>query len=219
MNLKPEFCVPNAPHFWANTADQEEAKLIRSMSDNLQAMQNQCANLVADVALFDFCLQNPQAHLKEWQFLAGRDGAMALRNFKEALAAVRGLIGRCPSVSRSIDAPSLKMAEQAFGAKFPRVEKLRHAAAHPEHYANPDIQMATYEPILKSGANLGAGVTVQGSLFDRTFLSTINGLTVEWEVSGASALALIQITKDAFSAFDDLNPLKQLKTDGQPDPS
>lgn len=179
-----------------------------SLAANLRSMEGQCQNVVADVALFEFCNREPEAHLREWPFLAGRDGAMSLRNFKEAIATVRGLLGRCPSICGDVDATMLREAERRFDLHFPRVEKLRHSVAHPEHYSNPKIKMSTDEAISKPGAQLPPGVIIQGALIGRTFVCTINGLTVEWEISDASALVLIDITRTAFAAFAKFYPIR-----------
>ena len=181
MHLNPQFVAPFPPHFWSKASTPEETALIRSLTDNLSGLRSYCENLVCDVALMGFCDGNPENHLREWRFLAGRDGAMALRNFKEALLSIRGLVGRCPSISDLVDTKLLREAEARFNSKFPRAEKLRHSVAHPEFYSNPNIKMSTDEPIEKPRAQLGAGVTVQGSILGRTFIATINGLTVECE--------------------------------------
>lgn len=94
MQLKPEFVLSYAPSLSAQCVAEKEAVLIRSIAANLTSMRVECNRLSTDVALFEFCEANGDKVFREWTFLAARDGAMALRNFSEALAAVRGLVGR-----------------------------------------------------------------------------------------------------------------------------
>ncbi len=215
MQLNPEFETPSPPHIRSRRGSEDEVP-VDSLTANLSSMENQCRSVVADVALFEFCIREPDAHLREWPFLAGRDGAMSLRNYKEAMSTVRGLLGRCPSISDDVDAKMLKEAERTFDLHFPRAEKLRHSVAHPEHYSNPKIKMSTDEAISKPGAQIPPGSIIQGALIGRTFVCTINGLTVEWEISYRSALALVDITRSAFAAFAKFYPVRHFADVSQP---
>lgn len=211
MELRPEFQTPSSPFFQVHQGDKDEVERIQTLESNLRAVRSYCERVVADVALFEFCLTNPGAHLRDWLFLAGRDGAMSLRNYRDALSTVRGLIGLCPSIAPSIDVKALKLAEGEFSERFPRVEKLRHAVAHPEHYRNPQVKMSSDEGVNLPGFELPPGNIVEGSLIGNNFVNTINGLTVGWEISSATSLALIKITKDIFNAFVRLDPLGSLR--------
>ena len=201
MKINTRFEVPYPPRIPDETGDEGERAALRSIEDNLNSIKSQCDNLVAEVALYEFCHANPQGHIRGWMFLAGRDGAMSLRNFKAALSTLRSLVGRCASIRNSVDVVGLKEAESAFSSAFPRAEKLRHSVAHPESYSNPRINMTTSEPIPNWLTFAPGTVTIQGSIINRDYIFTINELTVGWEISDNSAMTLVDITTSVFRAF------------------
>jgi hypothetical protein len=222
MELAPEFRLPSPPILWPSGLPEEERAAARSLQDHLYSLSNCSDDLAAAVALFELSVANV-SHVEplewqwnvysRWQWLAAREGAMMLRNYKEALKLIRKLIGKCPTWLGQIDVKAIKAANSEFEAKFPRVEKLRHSVAHPELYADRDANMAyTGEVRASDGATVitgGGSFVLRETFTNRTFSSTIDGILVQYDLNADTALALVNCTKRVFDAFGPIDGTKQ----------
>ncbi len=213
MDFSPEFTAPQAPMLLMtmNELAEEERGPALSLNSNLSDMSRYAEALVAAVALFHYCAARPDSQNKlfiAWQFLAARDGAMSLRNFSTALAASRGLLGRVPTWAPSIDVAGLKAAHKEFNAAFPFAHKMRHSVAHPENYSDRTKDMASTAGISFPMFEMPAGpaVTISQTLMGHTFVSTIDGIAVHYDLSDATAIKVLDVTKAAFAAFIKLTP-------------
>lgn len=203
MQLKPEYQLPHAPSITADALGVEHVALLATVGSHLYNLHKSGERVVSAVALFDFCRASPQGTLPEWRHLAARSGAMSLRDYGEALSEIRKLLGRANSLEL-VDTEALKRAERTFRQHFPRAEKLRHSVAHPEHYANPNINMSSDTAINMQSLQASATTTIQGIIGD-TYIATINGLTVKWEITAASAAAIIDVTRIVYEALSKLS--------------
>jgi hypothetical protein len=134
-----------------------------------------------------------------------RYGAMALRNFREALGTVRGLIGQCPTFLPDVDTKALRAVEKDFDDTFPRIEKLRHSVAHPEFYSDPDKKMTADGGVTVAGVGFGVEygdmTRVAGDLVFGTYVATINGIAVKYAVSADTVRLVSAFAARAFEAF------------------
>lgn len=136
--------------------------------------------------------------------MAARNGGLALRNFCRCLAAARGVVGKVSFWAGKIDLKALKSIEAEFRDRFPDIDKLRHAVAHPEFYANPSVDM-TGAPKDMPGLSFGADVTVQDALgLGGTYATTINGMTVHYQLTIESAQLILDLTCRAYAAVNQL---------------
>jgi|SRR5579863_5598455 len=227
MYLKPEFIPPYAPRLSMRNVPTELAPSASSIERNLHDMRSAAAALIAAISLFEFCgmqermLRATQAPMgrtlyTDWMFLAGREGAMAIRNFRFALSTVRGLIGTIPPWRTSVDTAALKRAEQEFSKHFPFADHMRHAIAHPENHSNP----AKSKPITKGidmlGMNVSAGaaVTIKNGIFNSTFSDTFEGALVHYDLTPETMktiLSILTICFDAFSNIDEFRFMQNIR--------
>ena len=211
MQLIPELALPYPPILQIKGASDDDKKIVESIRKNFDGMRSASRRLSASVALYNFCTNKPDETLREWLFIAAREGAFALRDFSEMLSAVRSLVGRCDAIKLAVDTGALKADQALFQASFPRVEKLRHSVAHPEFYANPDVKMSSDAAASFHGVQVDAGATPQASTMYGTFASSINGITVQYDVNTETALIVARIALSVFSNFATLDPLYEIE--------
>jgi|GEM_PF-4869270 len=136
--------------------------------------------------------------------IGARNGGLALRNFCQCLAAARGVVGKVACWKGKIDLKELKAIENEFRNRFPDIDKLRHAVAHPEFYANPSINMKG-APASMPGLAFEGSFQVQDALgLGGTYATTINGMTVHYQLTADNARLVLELTRRAYSAVDQL---------------
>jgi hypothetical protein len=128
---------------------------------------------------------------------------MSIRNFGEALAKVRGLIGRVSTWRSMVDTKTLKSAETTFKEKFPFAHKMRHSVAHPELYNDPFKKMGISGSMDELGIRASdvTNLSIQGLITGVTFASTFEGALVRYDVSAESLAEIINITEKCFNSF------------------
>lgn len=128
---------------------------------------------------------------------------MSIRNFGEALAKVRSLVGRVKSWLPLIDTQALKFAETAFNDKFPFAHKLRHSVAHPELYNDPTKKMGIDGDMEELGINVSnvRDMTIKGLISGNTFASTFEGILVRYDLTEDTICTILRIIHQVFDAF------------------
>jgi hypothetical protein len=183
---------------------EEEMEIARAITSNLQALSTEATNIAAAVALFGLCAGKQERGLwQDWMRVAARDGAMSIRNFGEALAKVRGLIGKVSTWHSMVDTKALKSAETIFREKFPFAHNMRHSVAHPELYNDPSKKMGISGSLDELGIHAQdvTNLSIQGLITGVTFASTFKGSLVRYDVSAESLAAIISITEKCFGSF------------------
>lgn len=210
MELKSEFQPPAPPNLTFNGLENEDLVLARSVCDYLSGMRTAAQHLAEAVALFDFSRENADKGrlFSSWSLMGAREGAVQIRNFGQFLRKVRGLAGRVPQWAGKFDAAAIKDAVASFEKQFPSADKLRHSVAHPEFFGDPSkptraIVTDLPGPGLKVTGS--ANLAISSTLFNNTFHGTFEGQMLTYEVDGATVSAIIAITRQTFSAFDQLD--------------
>lgn len=204
-NLKAAYLPDIGVRFVPEGQKNDAAKFYHNL-DELQKWSNDFA---CSLALYDMCEaqpfgeQGPTFLNMRWRFMAARNGGLALRNFSQCLSAARGVVGKVSFWRGKIDVQALKVIEAEFRSRFPEIDKLRHAIAHPEFYGNPLIDMSG-SPADMPGLSVGGNITVQDALAFRTYATTINGLTVSYQLSIENARLVLDFTQRAYTAVEQL---------------
>lgn len=215
MDLQPQFWPPYPPYLHISSLPESEQKVGESIADHLRIMESQSKNLSAAIALFEYSKQDPSSKLfRCWTFIAARQGVLALRNYIYSMEAVRGLIGQVPGWLSIVDTRIMKESYLQFDERFPRIVNFRHAIAHPEYYADPSKDMTNHEDYSEM-ISMPAGGTIQESLENSTFVSTIDGGAVRYDVTFETSGFVSNLTRQFFNAFSALDPLYQHMQKGQ----
>lgn len=204
MQLDPRYEPPSAPDINVNSLSIEERIIGQSIYSNLASISSEATSIAAAVALFGVCQDRGGRDLfGDWMRLAARDGAMSIRNFGEALASVRSLIGRVKVWLPLIDTKALKAVETHFNEVFPFAHKLRHSVAHPEFYNDPTKKMGISGDLDELGVkaeNVG-NLTIKAMISDSTYASTFEGVLVRYDLTTTTIDAVSDLTHRTFNAF------------------
>jgi hypothetical protein len=126
-----------------------------------------------------------------WARIGGQAAVLSARNYWKALEALDGLPGSIPQWREAVDFGAFKEAKNAFGERFPEVDRARHSIAHPEFYPNPDMAMRPegWQP---------------PSLEDRYegWWAYFDGVLVRCEVTEAGARFMAENAAKVFAAFE-----------------
>jgi len=209
MELPPEYRTPTFPILSMEGLNQEDLRLAKSLEGHLIGLTGATDDLVAGIALYEVARAHRLTGLyHQWAFMGARAGAMALRNFGQALAKIRKIAGRISPWKEAVDLKALKDAEQAFRKAFPKADKIRHSVAHPELYADPNKSMGSKKPFEDSGVSLGPGAVIQDGIINGQFTATFEGELIQYPVTVESARELLSVTRRIFDAFAALDRMR-----------
>lgn len=215
MILKPEFTPPEAPLISLSGVPDAESGLASSLMDNISDMARHARTFSASLALLELCEINGEQYRRaegearrkmleagefpkmerslwsDWVFVAARSGALAARNFGQALNAVEELAGAVRTWAQKIDRDGIKGAGKRFRAEFPGVDKVRHSIAHPEYYPNPKKKMGV-TGMVNYPAFQGEyhELIIQENLINRQFVATFAGEVVTCDITAEKAIAI-----------------------------
>jgi hypothetical protein len=202
--------------------EQERAD-VRTLHLGLSGFSDYLSNVAACLALFDSCHLNmqtlaaavpagepmPPAQRRQdeawfaWQFIAGRDGAIQIFNFGEAMEAAQttGRL-RCPVLWSHVDEGPLKDAQAAFARLFPHSETIRHAVAHQATMAQnaarwQDRAVKKHESEWLTAVDFIA----HGNFRGRQFITTVKGKLVDYELSQQTLDRMIEIALTFYRGF------------------
>lgn len=206
FTIPKELVPPQCPMVPHDGTDDELAENVQALNDTLKDMARQAFDFVSSVGFYQVVNQHHDATklVRNWQAIQVRSGAMSLRNFKVALEAVRGFAAKLPGNKYNIDRAALRDALKRFKVAFPNVEKVRHSVAHPELFSDPSVKMGTDKPLEfgeKSGTVSILGGSTRDSIINHQYTATINGVLVQYPVTGEAVIELIAICTDAFNCF------------------
>jgi hypothetical protein len=190
MDLKPEFRVPIAPIIPVFDLPRDVKPAAQSLVDNLRDVHSNAESITAAIALYEVSNQQQERGwlFRQWMFLAGEAGAMEIRNYGKALAAVRKLVGQVPQWLGRVDAQALKESEADFKTYFPNADKLRHSVAHPEFYSDPSKNMyGPPPPGMVNSEGGGHQIMMQGSIYNNQFTATFEGVTVSYPLTSETS--------------------------------
>jgi hypothetical protein len=210
MDLHPDLKAPWVPDIGVRFVPEAEKRDAEAFYHNLYELQKWSDDFACSLALYDTCEgmppgeRGPTLLAMRWRFMAARNGGLALRNFSQCLAAARGVVGKVKFWNDKINLMELKAIEGDFRERFPDIDKLRHAVAHPELYANPSIDMSGGSGGSLPGLSIGEGVVVQDSLAFRTYATTINGMMVGYQLTIENAGLVVDLTRRAYAAVEQL---------------
>lgn len=166
MELKPELVPPLLPAIPVEDLPVADRENGLAFFRNLVMLHYWSFDFSAAVALFELAQSSRSASrfnpADRWPFLAARGGALALRNHMEMFAAGRALIGKISGWRDRINGKELRAIDRCLAERFPKIDKLRHAVAHPEFYADPTIDM-TGPAVAEDGIYIAGGGSMQDS--------------------------------------------------------
>ena len=141
---------------------------------------------------FDFAVKPPTTDVRgQWCFIAARNGGLALRNYARSLETARELLPQVACWEEKFDSRDLDDFHRQFRNRFPGVEKLlhRHGSVCPHH------EIDNHEAV--------ASLTKKHDcLFGHTYMSTVEGQTVSFDLTFQNAQFLTDLTKSAYSSLE-----------------
>ena len=204
MKVNPELEPPTAPSLSTHSVVEAELAIVRSINSHLRSMEKAAKEVCAAICLYQFsCDNGGEGLFSDWIFLAARCGALSIRDFGVSMAKVRGLIGQVQVYKDAFNVKSQKEAELEFKAYFPFCDKMRHSAAHPEVYNDPN------KNIPFEGDYVGTTIRLEGvsqmsisSLFDGdTYIATFDGAIVNYSLDMATIKTINAVTQKFFGSF------------------
>lgn len=191
MELPPELKSPLLPQLDVEQIPEHERDCGHAFFEHMRMLQRWSFDFSSSAGLFDFATKPPTTDMKsQWCFIAARNGGLALRNYARSLEAARELL---PSVScweTAYDRKELDDVHRQFRNHFPGVEKLLHrhgsVGAHGESANHSEAASRTKK---------------QDCLFGHTYMSTIDGQTVSYDLTFQNAQFLSDLTKSAYSGL------------------
>lgn len=137
--------------------------------------------------------------------MALRFGAIAAYEFSELIQSIDGNVAKCPSVKSARDDAKMGEAREVFKAAFPKIELLRHGAAHGTEFGSTQKKLDEHtssepfeHPFMKlAPQNLYASRNV----VDRTYFCTVRGKTVQYTLDREHREALWRAVELVWAAF------------------
>ena len=192
MELPPELKSPLLPELSLEQVSEHERECGRAFFEHMRMLQRWSFDFSSSAGLFDFAVKPPSTDMKgQWCFIAARNGGLALRNYAAALEAAQRLLPEMASWESRFDSRELDDVHRQFRNRFPGVEKLlhRHGSVGP----HPDAE------------DKSERTKTQDCLFGHTYMSTIDGQTVSYDLTFQNAQFLSELTKSAYSSLEPLH--------------
>jgi len=194
MDLPPELKSPLLPDLSLEQIPEHERDCGNAFFEHMRMLQRWSFDFSSSAGLFDFATKPPATDMKgQWGFIAARNGGLALRNYARSLEAARELL---PSVScwqDAFDSQELDDVHRQFRNRFPGVEKLLHrhgsVGSHAEAANHSEAASRTRK---------------QDCLFGHTYMSTIDGQTVSYDLTFQNAQFLSDLTRSAYASMEPL---------------
>lgn len=149
--------------------------------------------------------------LSGWQLMAAREGALAIYHFGQALFGVASSLGACPTLSRLVDHPAIRLSRKSFEATFPGYDAIRHAVAHVADFSATTekrkihsirgpwkYQFGRISIEIKDEENLHR---FTDNLYDRSYCVTFEGQVHKYDITAQTLEALSRARERIFSAF------------------
>lgn len=172
---------------------------IRALTRRLDKLENVAGGAAADKR------RRPTLDvwkLKRWQVIAARDGAMTIYHFFMTLSAIdEQLRLDCPDLALMLPSEPFKNVRKIRNDYFKDYGKVRHAVGHAAELR---------ESVKHQSKNSLEGVFMFGQIIDeRTFLATIGGKIVRYNVSHETLEQLRLMLTNLNAAFKEANKILQ----------
>lgn len=145
-------------------------------------------------------------HIGRWPFIATKEGAMLIYDFKHALEAVKAGIYRSPILKDKVERDLIQKAENHFRAHFPHWKKIRNALGHTgeihssrKAWSENGLNRPLSTPLIRSTPG-NAINAIQGRTLSVT---TFGGEFVSYEMSEETLSHLWLIYAMLFEALND----------------
>jgi hypothetical protein len=193
----------------------EEVEVAIFIEENILALHSSADNFRYTVDLYMHLRTLPRDRSdwrwNAWAEMAARNGAIEANGCGAALEAINK--AKAPAIWAKVDMAERSAATKLFAAEFPRIEAVRHSAAHPGELSKDAIELGRHrvtKPFRAIGIqNENGTIFVSGSvntLEDKILYgATFKGEPVEYELSYAKADALDRVVRhyrDAFAPID-----------------
>src|SRR5882672_1740711 len=163
---------------------EAERHSAKDLLDALNTLDRYAKQFGTDLALFDFSASNDK---QGWDFIAARDGAITVYNFRKMLDRVTSLLHLCPTLQAKTSREKLRLLKNKFDHRIPAMS-VRSGVAHAAEFAGA----------LKSHALLinKAFVYLSNNLQGRKYIATVNKRVVTYDISSATLDLLNAITQE-----------------------
>jgi hypothetical protein len=170
----------------------------------------------ADLSLFDSCAKQIKTEpkrkeqLRNWQFVAARDGVVSIYNFSEALSSVAQSLHECPHIKSRLKYSMIEAAKARFKSHFPNAKRLRHSVGHAGEKASNSHEHAKHGYTGKFKISTGRPVRVRNFiaidvLNGRKYSNTWDHRVESYRI-GPTTLARLKAVRDGiWDAFDEMN--------------
>jgi hypothetical protein len=194
MELPPELKSPLLPELSLEHIAEHERDRGHAFFDQMRMLQRWSFDFSSSAGLFDFAVKPPTTDMKgQWCFIAARNGGLALRNYARSLEEARELLPQVACWEGKYDSQELEDVHRQFRHHFPGVEKLLHrhgsVGEHSDVHDHPAAASRT---------------KTQDCLFGHTYMSTIEGQTVSYDLTFQNAQFLSELTRSAYSSLEPL---------------
>ena len=194
MELPPELKSPLLPDLNLEQLPEHERECGHAFLEQMRMLQRWSFDFSSSAGLFDFATKPPTTDMKgQWCFIAARNGGLALRNYARSLEAARKLLPSVTCWEGAYDSQDLDEVHRQFRNHFPGVEKLLH-----RHGSVGDQGHSADHPEAVSRTKK------QDCLFGHTYVSTVDGQTVTYDLTFPNAQFLSNLTKSAYSSLEPL---------------
>jgi len=134
--------------------------------------------------------------IKLWNHMAGRDAAMTVYHYAQALKIVRSNIGKSATLSASTDHSKLREAFQRLQKDFPDYDLARNSVGHRGETSD------SLETAKRHGVKQGSHIEfLSGKMQNNAYVSTFKGKELRVELTETKRRQLSDITKTIYSAF------------------
>jgi hypothetical protein len=199
-----EIEMPHLPILSFQGVPKEQLIIARSVFSNLSGLESAALAFYHAVFLFSFSMQRlPDPKMRGWAQLAGREGAMTLRNYRTFLETVKRAAGRVSLWRNKLHLTAIKDIEKDFLERFPFAVHQRHAVAHPENYADPAKNIGFSGNFDGLGMRIqnSKNISIQSGISDDVFFGTWEGRIVQYPLNKDSTVFLYENLSRVFDIF------------------
>ncbi|MBL8572354.1 MAG: hypothetical protein JNM13_01620 [Hyphomicrobiaceae bacterium] len=151
---------------------------------------------------------NPEIEkFRQWQHIAGREGAMTIYHFGITVDAFNKRLGRCPILRDAADRAKLDEANKLFRDGFKYNERIRHAVGHEAELLKTQNQRKKnyvtngYDDGKHIKVEAGATFFVSDSFIDNRYTTTLLGDVHNYECSHNTTEKLKYVLRTFASAI------------------
>jgi hypothetical protein len=155
-----------------------------------------------------------------WRFIAGRDGAMSLYHFRQAMKHANSWAQKDGILSKHIDRATIKSATVKFDDRFPHIDKIRDSVSHSSDLLRTEKEIrenfvsATFRRADMPQIEREVELVHNDHFNERLFVTYFKKQQFSYELSEASLYILQEVENLFFSAYSPpLEPPARDETD------